>query len=336
MKRENLLNEYDPTQGKRGYKVYYSITDRAEKSYKLKILGSNEKIKRLKNLYRLLIFFLVFEKRNPMAKRQLYSFLRRMGMTKDSLEIVKNSHTSLFANSGLIKDITHFRPLKDVQIIRWDQSTLDKDPNGAFYNIVIPGFSVKEFASYLNKLRKGKEPHPFGSYLGITDVPFVLDVRYSESEIVDAIKSFTEDHLIKSIDDVFPGEVRYNLADESLINFIKDVWLLHDIDLRLLFERLVYYGKPKENDINYLKSMYGKRIADRILANANHTRKMNKSHKNQDDEKKAKKFIQIFDNYRSKLMEDIIRRHENVIRKYEITSQLIEGICLSPFVSSQN
>ncbi|MGH9982635.1 MAG: hypothetical protein ACRD8W_01615, partial [Nitrososphaeraceae archaeon] len=30
MKNQNLLNEYDVKEGKRGYKVYYSLTDKAE------------------------------------------------------------------------------------------------------------------------------------------------------------------------------------------------------------------------------------------------------------------------------------------------------------------
>jgi DNA-binding PadR family transcriptional regulator len=330
MRDQKLLNEYDLKEGKRGYKVYYSLTDKAETMYTLKILGSNEIVERRKNLYQLLIFFRAFKRSSSITERQLHSFLRRMGMTKDSLEIVKNSRTPFSASSGIIKDIIHFRPLKGVQITKWDQGVPNKDPKGAIYHVTIPGFSVEEFVAHLNKLRKGKEPQP---YLGITDVPSVLSIKYSESEIVDAVESFRSNGIIKPINEVFPGETRYDLADESLIKFIKDVWLVHEYDLRLLFERLVYGGRPKEEDINYLILMYGKKIADRILANAYHARKEYKNCKNQEEEKIAKKFIRSFETHRRSLIDDIKKRHKNVIDSYEILSQLIEGISFSHFVS---
>ena len=330
MKDQELLNRYDMKEGTRGYKVYYSLTDKAETMYTLKILGSDEIVERRKNLYQLLIFFRAFKRSSSITERQLHTFLRRMGMTNDSLEIAKNSRTSLSASSGMIKDITHFRPLKGVQITKWDQGVSNKEPKGAIYHVTLPGFSVEEFASHLNKLRKGKEPQP---NLGITDVPSVLSKKYSEPEIVDAVESFRSNGIIKPINEVFPGEMRYDLADESLVKFIKDVWLVHEYDLMLLFERLVYGGRPKEEDINYLILMYGKEIADRILANAYHTRKERKNRKNQEEEKIAKKFIRSFEIHRRSFIDYIKKRHKNVIDSYEILSQLIEGISFSHFVS---
>ena len=219
-----------------------------------------------------------------------------------------------------------------MQITKWDQGTSDEDSKGAFYHVTIPGFTVKEFTSYLHKLRKGKEPRPFSSYSRITEVPFVLNVHYFESEIADVIKSLSIDGTIKSINDVFPGEARYDLANESLLKFIKDMWRVHEYNLILLFNRIIYCGKPQETDKDYLELVYGKRITDRILSNAYHTRKMNKNSKDREEEKKAKKFVQIIDKHRKSLIEDIRKRHENIIKNYEILSKLIEGISFSPLV----
>jgi hypothetical protein len=141
------------------------------------------------------------------------------------------------------------------------------------------------------------------------------------------------DGTIKSINDVFPGEPRYDLANESLLKFIKDVWRVHEYNLILLFNRIVYCGKPQQTDKDYLKIVYGKRITDRVLSNAHYTRKMNKNSKDREEEKKAKKFIQIIDRHRRSLIEDIRKRHENIIKNYEILSKLIEGISFSPLVS---
>ena len=103
--------------------------------------------------------------------------------------------------------------MKNVAITRWIQSDSKIDSDEALYHIAIPGFTIKEFVSYIKNLKKGKEPRPFPSYTGITDVPFVLDTNYTESEIADAIESFRNDGLIKPINDIFPGEMRYQIKD---------------------------------------------------------------------------------------------------------------------------
>jgi hypothetical protein len=77
--------------------------------------------------------------------------------------------------------------------------------------------------------------------------------------------------------------------------------------------------------------MYGERIAERILSNAYHIRQV-KNRNNQDEEKKAKRFIQILDRYKRSLIKDIGKKHENVMKNYEIASQLVEGICFSPLL----
>jgi DNA-binding PadR family transcriptional regulator len=55
MVNEKLLNRYDPT-GKRGSKVYFSLTEKGQKKYGLEILGTNIEVQRRKRLYCLLFF----------------------------------------------------------------------------------------------------------------------------------------------------------------------------------------------------------------------------------------------------------------------------------------
>jgi hypothetical protein len=73
------LTKDDPTQGKRGSKVFYALTDKAKKKYRLGILGTDEKIEKCKNLYQLLIFYEVYKRSNPISERKLHRFLRRIG-----------------------------------------------------------------------------------------------------------------------------------------------------------------------------------------------------------------------------------------------------------------
>jgi hypothetical protein len=194
---------------------------------------------------------------------------------------------------------------------------------------------VNEFISYLKKLKKGKEPRPFPYDASITNVHFIVDVNLSESEVTNAIKSFIDNGLIKLINDVFPGETRYDIADESLIKFLKDIWMLYDMDLRILFERIFYCDEIKDEDKNILKLMYGKKTADRIIAIEYNRRKMTKDQKFKDEEKASSKFINILAKHRMSLAKNIPKRHQKVIKDYEILNELIDDICFPSFISNK-
>jgi hypothetical protein len=260
MKDQELLNEYDWKEGKRGYKVYYSPKEKAEKMYALKILGSNETVERRKNLYQLLIFFEVFKTSSPLTCRQLGNFLKRIGKSIDNLDEAK-----------VTAKVTHYRPIKGVEIIKWIQNNSEAES--------IPGLTIKDVDTYLQQLRKGKEPRPFPTYSAVSDVPYV-NLNYSETEITEAIESLRRINLINLIDGIFPGETRYRIADVSLARFAKDVWLLHDIELRLLFEKLVCEGRPQNKVKDFLTLTYGKWIANRILINAYDARRFAKEQDN--------------------------------------------------------
>jgi hypothetical protein len=326
MVNENILYKEDPTKI-RGTPVYYSLTKKAIKEDQLKILGIDEKVQKRKSLYQLLIFFEAFKRRDLLSERQLDRFLRQIGVSQKNLEEIKTSNTGIPRN-------TVFKPIKGIEIVKLIQSDSKMDSQAASYYTVIPGFTIKEFYLYLKKLNKGKDPRPFSSHLAITNIPFVSYIDYREGEVADAIHSFKIDGLIKPINEVFHGEMRFNIADQSLRNFLDAVWLIHDIDFRLLLERLVYNDKPTDEDKKYLALLFGKKNADKILAQAYHTRKSHKKGNNSHKEKKiAKDFMQDLTNYRRLRVQDIITEYEKVIKENEVASELMEGICFSPFIS---
>jgi hypothetical protein len=43
--------------------------------------------------------------------------------------------------------------------------------------------------------------------------------------------------------------------------------------------------------------------------------------------------VQDLEDYRRSRVKNIIKTHQKVIKEYEIASGLIEGICISPFIS---
>jgi len=328
MVQKKLLDRDDPT-GKRGSRVQYSLTETGERTYHLKILGTDKAVEKRKNLYQILLSFQEFKKTHQRTERQLGRFLRQIGYSRTDLKEIRTS------NGGFPRS-TIYEPIRGVKIVKWIQSDSKVDPkNIACYYIAIPGFTVKEFISYLKKLRIQKEPRPFSSYQGITDVPFVLYRNYTNKAVENAIDSLRKDGLIKIINAVFPGEMRFDIADESLRQFVKDVWDVHLLDFRLLNERLAYDGKPTEEIKNYLALLYGQDNVDKILIHSYPTRISYKNEIKNDKQKRAiaKRFIRDFDNRRRSRIKDIINTHKKVIKEHKIATELIEEISFQPFNS---
>ncbi len=224
--------------------------------------------------------------------------------------------------------ITHFKSIKRVGIVRWINHGSEVRSDRPSYYVTIPGFTAKEVTSYLRKLKMGKEPRPFIYYRGITDVPFVSYMDYTEKEVKDAINALANDGLINGINEVFPGETRFSITDEHLRSFIKDVWDVHLLDLRIFDEKLAYNRKPTDEDKKYLILLYGEKNAERILALTYPTRIAYKKEirSNKEKEKIAKQFIKQLDESRGSLMEYITKKHERLTKQYEIASGLALGI----------
>lgn len=128
------------------------------------------------------------------------------------------------------------------------------------YYTVTPGFTVEEVYSYLEDLRKGRDPRPFSRYSPRLEIPFVNYRRYSLHEVTDGMNLMKEDGLIRVREGLFPGETRYDLSNESLKNLARDVWFINIFDFNLLLGRLLFKGKPPESDKNYLTLYMGERL----------------------------------------------------------------------------
>lgn len=112
MVKEKLLNKNEDMDSKLKIRpVNCSLTEKAKKKQELKILHHDEEAKKRRNLFQLLIFFEVFRSRNPVTKRQLFNFLKQIGISKNDLEIAKEYSASF-------PKITHYKHIKNVAIIK--------------------------------------------------------------------------------------------------------------------------------------------------------------------------------------------------------------------------
>ena len=76
-----------------------------------------------------------------------------------------------------------------------------------FYYIVLPGFTLEEFISYLKLLKNKTKPRPFCTT--ITSIPYVHHIHFSKKEITESISSLHKDGLIKTTNPIIQGEKRF-------------------------------------------------------------------------------------------------------------------------------
>jgi hypothetical protein len=321
MTHEREVIKNDPTQGKRGFKVYYALTNTAKKKYRLRILGPNEKTRRRKILYQLLIYFEVYKRRQLLTKIQLSRFLRQIGSSMKDLK--KERDIREFDIPRIL-----FKPIKGVDIIGFTQYDKRTKLDRMFYYTVLPGFSLEEFISYLKLLKNKTEPHPFSA--NITPIPYVHHIHFSKEEITESISSLHKDGLIKTTNPIIQGEKRFVMTDERFRSLSYYIWTIQIIDLNLLIGRLIL-KKPTVKEREYLSLYLRGRSADMVLAHAYDIRRQSKKEKYNDD--RDRETIERLERDREFLVKELMKRYESIIKENDVVHEIMEGVCYFPLLS---
>lgn len=262
---DGLLTKYDKT-GKRGTKVFYSLTDKGKRKHQLKILGISTEVQKRKNLYQFLIFFEIYKRGTLLTKRQLQIFLRKIGSSVDKLEKLQDGKLSISPN------IVNFKPVNGVGIMSITQNHRGKF-NSVYYYAIMPGFSIKEFVLYVELLKFGIEPRPFTSDPARLRVPFINYISFTRKEILSAAKTLQEYGLLESR--TILGEERFLITDENLRCLIGSIWWVHIIDVHMLHLKLIH-KRPTDKDKEYLKLFVDEKVANKLRIYANDIRISNK------------------------------------------------------------
>ncbi len=316
---EKLLNRYDPT-GKRGSKVYFSLTEKCKKKYGLKILGTNIEAQRRKRLYCLLFFFEVYKRTPLLTEKQLSRALKVIGSSMKDLERIQGVKMPQNAEISA-------KSIKGVEVLflpLYNPKTKSKKMS---YYVVIPGFSVEEFITYQRLLKAGIAPRPFSTTFSGTIIPFVLHSSYTKKEVEEAVFSFveSESEIIQPIDPIIPGEKRYNIVDQSLRELAYAIWSVRMVDYELVIRRLLS-DKPTDRDKKYLELYLGKSVADKMIAHAYLIRKSYK-----EERKEHEQVIRELLEGREFFVQEITTNFEKVIQENQIVRDIVEEIFFSPY-----
>jgi hypothetical protein len=325
MVQKKDLSRNDPKEGKRGFKVFYSLTHEGKEKYRLRILGPREKVRKKKALYQLIIYFEVYKRRPLLTKIQLSRFLRQIGSSMKELENERD-----VGGLGNISGIL-FKPIKGVDIMgitKYDKGT---KTDRMFYYTVLPGFSVGEFVSYLKLLKNKTEPRPISVSNSL--IPYARYTHFSKKEINESISSFRKDGLIKTIDPIIRGERRFAMTDDRFRNLSYYIWAIQMIDINLLIGRLIL-KKPTDKEREYLSLYLGDKSADSVLAHAYEIRRQYKKEKNNDDDK-DREAIESLEQEREFLVKELTERCKSTIEENKVVHEIMEGVCYSPLLSRE-
>ncbi len=97
MVSETTLSKFDET-GKRGSKVYYSLSETAKQQQQLKILDIDDNYWKRRSLYQILLYFHSFKRGVLLSEKQLKYNLRKIGLRFEELR-------ELNIDRGLLRNV---------------------------------------------------------------------------------------------------------------------------------------------------------------------------------------------------------------------------------------
>ncbi|MGE5634499.1 MAG: hypothetical protein ACM3VV_04660 [Deltaproteobacteria bacterium] len=226
---------------------------------------------------------------------------------------------------NLISNVTNgYKTYNNILILEYTNSS----NSSKYYYVVLPGFTIEEFLDYIKLLKKCREPHPFSKLSKCLEIPYIHFHDFSKEEISEAVKLLKEYDIIKSIADIYPGEMRYDICNESVKEILFYYWFLHKLNFYISFQRLIYNNKPADTDKEYMKLHVGKQRLNHKLALIYDLRKKN-----------AEEFEkEIQDNYdnieklkasRNKILKDIDEKLRLLKKNDTYILSIIKEICLT-------
>lgn len=303
--------------------TFYSLTDKGKKDYNLRILDIHSSINKNRALYQLLLFFECYKRSNLMTERQFKNFLKEIGikfenMEKMSLERLKHIQQNIFSivtNS--------FKTYNNISIGEFKNLS----NSSKYYYVVLPGFTMQEFLGYLELIKKGKEPRPFSQSPTRLEIPYFRYQNFSKEEVSDAIELLKTNGIIKPILEIYRGEMRYDICNESVKEILYDYWYLHICDFHISLQRLVYNNKPSDINKEYMQLYFGKQRLNHKLALIYDLKKQDKEGFEKEVNEKYD-YIEKLIISRNKVFKDIDKKSNLLKENDSYIISLVKEICL--------
>ena len=322
---------YKEETGGRGTKVYYSLTEYSKKKYQLKILSEGEKYEKRRQIYYLLLYYDLYKRDNLITKNHLNKLLRKAGVSFDDLGIATKDDEKYIQkiNVGL-NDYGNGKSrllgcLKGIAIgEHFENMGITIAKNSPRYYVVIPGFTVDEFISYLNKLKRNQTPKPFTNNIPL--VPYVRYTDYTKDEIIESIGLLHQAGLIGIVfPPIFNEETRYIVSDRRLFRLFFMLKKIHIYEFESIISKILHIEKPSNEDKDWLTYFFGEQHTDLLIAKAYELRKnFHKDKQNQIKIEEIKSGIKKINKQKDALVDNTKESYIDVLQSNILLQDLFE------------
>jgi hypothetical protein len=318
MVEEGRLYRIEYKDSKRKIKpVYFSLTEKAIKEHKLKILGIDKEAEKRRSLYQFLFFLESLGPMKEVSDKQLGSILSYISAFKNDLVQESIIHTV-----GTNYTETNYRPIEYTKIRKVELST--QGPNGAkkvLYYCKLPGFSITEVRNYLrSSIRHGY-------------TQFISEINFTEEEIKEAFERLRQADLIRPLHPRDADEIRYCIKNESSRDLIQKIWEIHDIELSILRDRWNHFEEPNDIEKEWLKHIFGKKGADEIKSNSYLNRKSFNKIKNEEEINRVSEEIKLSEKVISQRIQKLNKKYGKDLQEYNFAPDWIEKVCFKKLFS---
>ena len=304
--------------------TFYSLTTKGKKDYNLGISEIQPSINKNRILYQLLLFFDCYKRSNIITKRQFKYFLKKIGIKFENMEQI-DLKILKHIQQNIISNVTNsYRTYNNILILEYTNSS----NSSKYYYVVLPGFTIEEFLDYLKLLKKCREPHPFSKLSKCLEIPYIHFHDFSKEEISEAVKLLKKYGIIKPIADIYQGEMRYDICNESVKEILFYYWFLHKLNFHISFQALMYNNKPSATDKEYMELHVGKKRLNHKLALIYDLRRKNKEEFEKEIQEKYGN-IEGLKVSRNKILENI-QKSTILLKENDIyILSLVREVCLT-------
>ena len=315
MLQEKTLHKNDS--GKRGTKVFYSLTESAIKGYQLEVLGVNEKSSKRRILYQLIFLRETHGLDYSIHEKDLDFFLSHIPASRNDLVIDLEDE---FEEISTIN--TYYKPIKGISIMRASLKESKYNKAETYYDISLPGVSIRDVINP-NLGRRISFPLPFDH------IPFI------EEEVRDGIYKLQNAKLIRPVLYI-NNEERYSLVNNEFRELLDSLYYIHSRKLGLMELKWMYEQSTIE-EYKQMEFIYGKKKAYEIM---NHSYQIRQGIRK--ETKQNKSLVQQVQQWRSdyksrmtKISEDIQKIKEwysNTLSHYGFNQDFVENLLFEKFV----
>lgn len=218
--------------------MMYDLTKIAKSAYKLNILGLDGNKERLCRLYQFLFLASCLQRTQQISEIELDNILCYFRTRREKLVQESRIHTN-----GTNFYETVYAQVSTVTISKIELSE-EGMSNIVNYYFQEEPFSVREMRSFVTS---GLRAYPI----------FVADLRYTDSEILDAIQLLSENEIIGLASSYSNEETKFSVRGNFLQKIRDLIWVIHSLEMYYL-SLSGSTCELRENEREALKLLFGK------------------------------------------------------------------------------